>query len=83
MATASSDISIVGLHKRGEQFDLAAEMRVDERFRDAQFGGDVVECGAGEASFVEEFDGLFQDSLTLVGKNFIAHGRHITPNGLD
>ena len=48
-------------------------MRVDERFGDAEFGGDVVQRGAGEAALVEEFDCLLEDPLALVGQNFISH----------
>ena len=66
-----------------QQFDLAAKVRVDERLGDAEFGGDIVQRGAREAALIEEFYCLFEDSLTLVSQNFIAHGGVLAGNGLD
>ncbi len=61
------------LAERGQQIGLAAEVRVDERLGDAEFRGDVVERGAGEAAFVEQLDRFFQNTLALVGQYFLAH----------
>ena len=48
-------------------------MRVDERLGDAEFRGNIVERGAGEAAFIEQLDRLFQNTLALVGQYFLAH----------
>ena len=61
------------LAERREQIGLAAEMRVDERLGDAEFRGDVVERGAGEAALVEQLDRLFENTLALVGQYLLAH----------
>ena len=61
------------LAERGEQIGLAAEMRVDERLGDAEFRGDVVERGAGEAALIEQLDRLFENTLALVGQYLLAH----------
>ena len=61
------------LAQRRQQIGLAAEMRVDERLGDAQFRGDVVERGAGEAALVEQLDRLFENTLSLVGQYLLAH----------
>jgi hypothetical protein len=69
--------------QRCQQLHLAAKMGINERFGDAEFGGNVVQCGAGEASLVEQFDCLFEDALALVGQNFISHVSILRRNGLD
>ena len=58
-------------------------MRVNKRFRDAKLGGDIVQRGACETPFVEEFDRFFEDPLPLVGQNFFAHRPMIALYGLD
>jgi hypothetical protein len=50
-----------------KQFDLAAEMGIDERLRYAQLAGDVVESRAAEAAFVEELDRLLENAFPFVG----------------
>src|SRR5581483_9584021 len=59
--------------QRGKQIGLAAEMRVDEWLGDAEFGGDVIKRGTGEAALVEQLDRLFQNALTLVGQYLLTH----------
>ena len=71
------------LAQRCQQLDLAAKMGINERFGDAEFGGNVVQRGAGEASLVEQFDCFFEDALALVGQNFISHVSILRRNGLD
>ena len=48
-------------------------MRIDERLGNAEFGGDVVERGAGEAARIEQLDGFLDDPLALVGQDLFAH----------
>ena len=65
---------MVGTADRLQQFDLAAEMRVDEWLGDTELAGDIIEGRAAETAFVEQLDRFFQDALTLVGGYLFAHG---------
>jgi hypothetical protein len=58
-------------------------MRVNEWLGYAEFGGDIIKRGAGEAVLVEEFNCFFEDSLPFVGQDFISHAAGIRLNGLD